>query len=340
MRLFSAVVAATVILSGSAFAQNVVSAKAGLVHYAEGDVLVAGKPVEKKIALFTTMKPGEVLATSEGRAEVLLGPGSFLRLGENTQVKLVNNELSDVRVQLLQGSVILESAETEKDNKTTILFKDTAFSPRKDGVYSLDAAPDLKVRVWQGEGALTAGSGQPTALKSGKQVEIADGAPVVTKFDKDDTDVLYRWAKRRSGSVALANVSAARNTNNWSSMNYSNGWYWNPYLNMFTFIPSRGIWNSPFGSMFYSPDTVLTLYRPAHIYYGGGGGIASTGGWAPTYNPNYGYNTVPMRTGGPSMGGGGMSAPAPSVSAPAPAAGGGGATRGAGAGHAGGGRGN
>ena len=31
------------------------------------------------------------------------------------------------------------------------------------------------------------------------------------------------------------------------------GWYWNPYWDMYGFIPGDGIWYSPFGWPFYSP---------------------------------------------------------------------------------------
>lgn len=343
MRLFSAVATAAV-LTGAVYGQNVISAKAGLVHYSEGDVLVAGKPVEKKPALFTTMKEGETLSTTEGRAEILLGPGNTLRIAENSQVKLVNSELSDVRVHLVQGDVILEASEGVKENKTTIFHEGVAFSPKKDGIYSISTAPDLKVMVWEGEAnVVSENNGQTTVVKSGKTLAVANGSPVVTKFDKEDTDALYRWAKRRSGVLALANVSSARNSDRWSSMYTSNGWSWNPYLNMFTYVPMRGIWSSPFGWSFYSPGAVMSLYRPSYGWGGGwgGGGIAAGGSWAPSYSPNHGYNTVPMRSGGPSMTSMGSGGGAPVSAAPAPSAGGGGGGArgggGGGVGHAGGG---
>ncbi|HEU0124317.1 MAG TPA: hypothetical protein VFQ91_27555, partial [Bryobacteraceae bacterium] len=89
MRITTA--AAYLFLGGftSAFGQSVISAKAGVVHYTEGDVaiLAGGKstPVETHTGgKFTEMKDGQELTTTEGRAEVLLNPGVFLRLGENS----------------------------------------------------------------------------------------------------------------------------------------------------------------------------------------------------------------------------------------------------------------
>ncbi len=354
MRIIPAVVLLAA-FAGTSFAQSVVSAKAGLVHYSEGDVLVAGKAVERKASLFTTIKAGETLATAEGRAEVLLGPGSFLRVGEHSQIKLVNAELTDVRIQLLAGSLVLELAEREKDNLTTILYQGSSFVPEKDGLYSIDTVPGLRVRVWQGEATFRKSDDSPEEkIKGGRELAMNQAASVsVSKFDKDDTDALYRWAKRRSGYVAVANISAAKSVDENSTYDVSAfrgasspyGWTWNPYFNMFTYIPGRSHWSSPFGWTYYSPGAVMRLYQPAYYYGGfGSGGVAGAGSWSPRYDSNVGYSVTPMRTPSVSMnsGGGGISAGAPVAapsgggSAPAAAPGGGGRAPGGGGGGRGG----
>src|SRR5689334_14903116 len=92
-----------------AFGQSVLTARAGLLHYAEGNVLLDDKIAEVDLATFPSMKAGSVLKTTEGRAEVLLNPGVFLRLGENTTIKLVDGRLDDARVELIEGTAVLES---------------------------------------------------------------------------------------------------------------------------------------------------------------------------------------------------------------------------------------
>jgi hypothetical protein len=70
-------------LCGTAlYAQSVLSARAGLLHYVEGEVLLDGKPAEVDLASFPSMKTGSVLRTADGRAEVLLNPGVFLRMAK------------------------------------------------------------------------------------------------------------------------------------------------------------------------------------------------------------------------------------------------------------------
>src|SRR5712664_4112631 len=80
-------------------AQSVISAHSGLIHYVEGRVLLDGKPVEVKLTAFPELKEKMELRTEDGRAEVLLNPGVFLRLGENSAVRMVTNKLSDSQME-------------------------------------------------------------------------------------------------------------------------------------------------------------------------------------------------------------------------------------------------
>lgn len=330
----------------SAFGQTAISAKSGLIHYAEGDVLVGGKAADTRVGYFSTVKNGETLATTEGRAEMLAGPGVFVRIGENSQIKMINAELTDTRLELLAGSLNVEASESVKENKLTIIAGDRTIRSTKDGVFSVSLTGDTMVKVWDGEVSVEA-DGKTAVLKAGRQM-AADASALVSKFETDSTDELYRWAKRRGSIIALANVSGAR----MSGTGYSGvgqpigSWYWNNYFNTFTYVPGRGIWRSPFGYAFYSPGAAWAFYN--NFLFAGWGGQTAGGGYgrgsdimAPTYNRNLGYNTVESRsTGGYSMpsGGGGYSAGGGAAAAPAaasPRSEGGGAV-----GHSGGGRGN
>src|ERR1700738_1242027 len=93
----------------SAYGQSVISAHSGVVHYVEGDVYVQDKLVELKFGQFPDLKPDQVLRTAEGRAEILLTPGSFLRVAENSEVRMISNKLNDTRIELLRGTMLVES---------------------------------------------------------------------------------------------------------------------------------------------------------------------------------------------------------------------------------------
>ncbi len=84
-------------------AQSITSAHSGTLHYFEGDVSIDGTQVQSKVGRFSEIKEQGVLRTAQGRAEVLLTPGVFLRLGEQSSFKMISNQLSDTRVEMLTG---------------------------------------------------------------------------------------------------------------------------------------------------------------------------------------------------------------------------------------------
>src|SRR5579863_6637687 len=128
-------------LIGATFAwgQNAISARSGMIHYAEGRVLVDGQLVEPKATEFPEVKIDQVLATEEGRAEVLLTPGVFLRLSEDSSFRMISNRLSDTSFEVVSGDVLIEVMELLKDNSITVQFKDLTARVSKRGLYRLDA---------------------------------------------------------------------------------------------------------------------------------------------------------------------------------------------------------
>ena len=299
-------VAFTSLAVSAAFGQSVISAHSGLIHYVEGIVLLDSQPVEVKIATFPDMKENMELRTEDGRAEVLLNPGAFLRLGENTAVRMVSNKLSDSRIELLSGSAVVEadsSAESQGEEIVTILYKGAATHIRKGGIYRFDTEP-AQLRVYSGEAEVVA-AGNSLILKSAKMISL-DSPLAVEKFDAKDTDALSRWSRRRAEYISMANVSAAKYVNDSGDTWRRGDWFYNRYFGMVTFLPGGGVSHSPYGYDYYSPAAVYSsVYRPPVLFapsYGGGGMGASPSYSAPSTTATGTYS-------------GSVSAPAPSVSA-------------------------
>lgn len=276
-------VCCTVLGAGSMWAQAVISAHSGVIQYVEGQVSVESKAIHPKFAEFPDVKNGQTLATQDGRSEILLTPGVFLRLSENSSFRMVSNQLADTRVQLISGSALVEVDELLANNAITVQCEGAQIALLKKGLYRFDAdrrevdgnAPAARLRVYEGEARVTSGSDAAVA-KRGREVEL--GAVLEShSFDVKSTDAFYRWSARRADYVAAANVSSARSVGNYSGMGYTGAgsgygsWAWNPYLGMFTFLPSSGIYWSPFGVPFFSPLSVSTIYFPAY-----GGGVVRT----------------------------------------------------------------
>jgi len=301
-----------------------------MVHYSEGDVTVAGEPLDTKFGHFTDVKEGQVLKTVEGRAEILLTPGVFLRVAENSSVKMISSRLIDTRVELLTGSILVECAELQKDNAVTFIYKDATIAFHKKGLIRIDAEED-RIRAYNGEASIEM-KGQTLTLKEGKEAQLA-GVLSPEKFDNKLGDSFYRWASRRAGALAVANISAAKtlrdNGTTWAAGN----WMYNPMFGGFTYIPYGGYYLSPFGYNFYSPAYVTRVYEVARPTPAVGGSSGFSGGGmgqqGPTYNPDYGYNTASRgSTGYQSVASSPVSAgPGNSAAAAPPAGGGGGGGR-------------
>ena len=312
------------------FGQNVMSARSGMIHYTEGRVLLDGKNVESKFGEFPQVKNGLVLAAEDGRAEVLLTPGVFLRLSENSSFRMVSDALAATQVEIVSGAAILEVDELLEGNAVTVRVGDAQVAVVKKGLYRIDAEP-ARLRVYEGEARVTANQDK-AVVKKGRQLEL--GAVLsASNFSTKDTDAFYRWSARRAEYIATANFATARS----SVINYSRtgNWVWNPWYGMFTYLPGYGFGYSPYGWAWYSPVTVYSVVvTPPQ----GGGGTPTQitspiRDSAPSRSSVVGFTTAPRVSLGPSPsivssggmmdsrgastfgggGGGGMSAP---VSAP------------------------
>src|SRR6266478_4195236 len=280
-----------------AFAQTVISAHSGLIHYVEGRVLLDGKPVEVKITNFPEVKENMELRTEDGRAEVLLNPGVFLRLAENSAVRMVANKLSDTKVEFLSGSALIESSRelSQKENFVSILYKGAATHLRKSGIYRFDSEP-AQFRVYSGEAEVETGS-NVLIVKTGKLVSL-DGLVAVEKFNPKDGDELSRWSERRAEYVSLANVSAAKYVSNSGTSWNRSGWYFNPYFGMFTYIPMNGMFNSPYGYSYFSPWSVYRVYQSPGNYTGGNSGYIGGARTAPVTTTPTASVPSPVASGG------------------------------------------
>ena len=145
-----------------------------------------------------------------------------------------------------------------------------------------------------------------------------DGAVTVDKFNAKEGDALSRWSMRRAEGISLANLSAAKYVQDSGRTWSSNGWYFNPYYGMYTFIPGgRGVFSSPYGYRYYSPMAAYHFFYQRVASYAGQSSGYNAGG----YNSNLGYRTAAPTSSGYS--GVMASAPAATSAGAAPSGGGG-----------------
>jgi len=289
--------AALALGAASAFAQPVISAKSGLVSRAEGEVFIGSTAVEESQTNFPEVKESATLSTHQGRAEILLTRGVYMRVGENASFKMLTNRLIDTRLEILGGSAVVEAAEIVKDNNLTILAGEATVAVNKHGLYRFDMA-DNSIKVFDGNASVTA-NGQTLLVGSGRVLKMEGGRPVVDKFNKDDMDALDTWSKRRAEQIARANPSSAKQIfdsgcgpygngrysgSNWAaagSMNPSSpcynpcgGFRYNQWYGIVTYIPCGAGIYSPYGYRYWAPMNVMRAYYvppPSRGYNNNGG---------------------------------------------------------------------
>jgi FecR protein len=239
----------------------------GTVNYVEGQVSVAGQTVTPQAAGSVQVQPNQVIETGQGRAEVLLTPGVFLRVGDNSAVRLISPDLANTRVEVLRGRAIVEVAELFKDNNLSVTMVGASTRLDKQGLYSFDADARL-VQVFDGKATVLVND-RSIKVSKDKELTLA-GKFKPMHFDTKAAEQmpLYAWSNLRSEYEAEASMQSARAIFVGGGPYWDGpGWYWNPYWDMYGFIPGAGIWYSPFGWPFYSP---YVAYWGG--YYGGFGG--------------------------------------------------------------------
>jgi len=287
---------------GLAFLANPASAAIqpapGAVNYIEGDVRLDGQRLTSKAVGSQELGPGQVLETGSGKAEILLTPGVFMRLGDATAVRMVNPGLTDTRVELLRGQALVEATDLLKQNRVQVFDGGASALLLKNGLYEFDAGPRAEVRVYDGKVAVTEDDRQ-VELGKGKETALGNAPLRPEKFDRHQRDALYDWSAARSQYLAEANAAAVR-TYLVGGYGGGPGWYWNPW-GMYSFWPGAGYAYSPFGFGYYSP--FYTYGGPVYYYRGGGGFHRS----APAINRgNNGFHGGIGAGGGMRAGGGGM----------------------------------
>jgi hypothetical protein len=187
-----------------ASAQSVISARSGLVNFFEGVVFLDGQPLAPKSGTFPRLHEGSTLVTESGRAEVLLTPDTYLRIGEDGGVRLISGDIDDTRVELLSGSSILDSSRAPDGAFVKIVFKESTIRLLKPGNYRMDA-DTAQLRVYAGEAEVIRGSSD--AVKIGaSQLMPLDGAPVVKRFTEGSDGLLDIWSEER-GSLISSNMA-------------------------------------------------------------------------------------------------------------------------------------
>lgn len=287
---------------GQVYGQNANSAGPGTLNYIEGQATINGQQLDSQSVGKTQLTNNQSISTENGKAEILLTPGVFLRLGANTTVEMVSPSLTKTEVKLVQGRANVEVDQLYPQNLLLIDMPNGQAHLTRKGLYSFDAG-NSTVRIFDGEAEIFPGADlntniKPIIVKGGREVALNGELVKPQKFDRDSAkDDLYNWSSLRSQYLGEANANLAESYA--ASSSFYPGWYWAGWPYGYTWLPGNGLFWSPFGYGFYSPY-YIRAYGPG--FYG------SPYGWyGRPYGGAYRGGVVMTRPSGSFIGGRGFS---------------------------------
>lgn len=255
----------------------VISAKAGGVNYVEGTVNVSRKAGRSGVLLKgDALEIGDVVATgADGKAEILLNPGSFVRLAGNSEFEFKTVALEDLQLKLKTGSAMFEVI-TDNEFTFAVNTPKAKFFVVKTGVYRVDILSDgtSKIEVWKGKAQVD--DAYQTEVKGGREAVVNGSQVTVAKFDRDEKDEFEIFSKTRAKELAKVNKSLQNRAfessltrsffnTRWSVYDSYGLWVFNRAFGSYAFLPFGYGWSSPYG-YYYNCD--LWGYNlPPVIYY-------------------------------------------------------------------------
>ena len=292
------------LLSAAGLASAATPAHPGMLNYVEGQAAINGQPVTMKSVGSAEVEQGQVLETQRGKAEILLTPGVFLRLSDNSALRMDNAGLTSTEVELLHGQAMVEATDVHNANNIQIADRGSVTTVEKNGIYKFDADGG-EIAVYDGKADVHEGDAH-VDLKKGHETSLAQLH--AQKFDTKQTDDLYQWSSLRSQYLSEASIQSAQtvvvNNGFWGG-----GWYWNPGWGFYSWLPGDGYFFSPFGWGFYAPRAVYLA--PYRYNYGYGSGYRAPTGFGRGSSETAPRASAPSSFGRPAAsgfhGGGGFS---------------------------------
>jgi hypothetical protein len=238
-----------------------ISAGAGGVNLIEGGVSSVRKTGKTGLLIKgESVQEGDRVSTdSNGKAEILLNPGSYLRLAGNTEFEFTNASLDDLHLKFTRGSAIMEIITNSDDGFVIgIETPQTKVSIIESGIYRVNVLPDgtSQIEVWKGK--LQVGTGKSGIVKGGKVLTVKNSETAITKFDRGSKDDFEVWSKARAKELSQMNAGLDQRgmrtsllsglyTGSWNAYNTYGIWVFDYRTRTWCFMPFGYGFNSPYG---------------------------------------------------------------------------------------------
>ncbi|MFQ6037948.1 MAG: DUF6600 domain-containing protein [Candidatus Aminicenantales bacterium] len=174
------------------------------LSYANGHVFIqrAAELDYEEGVVNMPLSEGDRMGTTDGRAEVYLGRGKYLRLDNNTKIDIL--DLPDpsgdlIQVQLWKGSIYLSIASLKREKAVEVHTGDLSVYILDRGLYRIDArSEETEILVFQGL-AEAAGESASHLVKDAQRLEASNGHFIgkPSAFPAVAEDSFDRWSEKR-----------------------------------------------------------------------------------------------------------------------------------------------
>jgi hypothetical protein len=256
----------------------VISARAGGVNAVTGGTSLSrhGNNEWRQLTIKEDLETGDVVKTgTDGRVELLLNPGSYMRVSENSEFEMADSSLDNLEVRLIKGTAILEVTGVDDEELFIgITTPHTRMSIIRRGLYRVSVVPGDNTELIVRKGRVML-EGSHTKVKGGDKVVFNNNTFSVAKatdVEKKDRDAFDSWSRERAQLLAKENSKLSRRTldsfassfrNDWGFSGLWGGsgiWFFSSGFGCYTFIPFYNAYGSPYGGWY------------GRAFYGGGPG--------------------------------------------------------------------
>lgn len=188
------------------------------INVTEGAVSYEGKEGTFELMNDLALEEGDrIVSGTEGRAELILQPGNYLRVGAETHCRLLGKQYDRIKLQLDRGSLSLELLRTKDGNPTPfsgpfeqpydllrIMAAHSEVLIAEPGVFRVDVDADavIRLKVIDGQAFIDG-----RRVKERESAVVSKGQVEIVKFDPRVEDRFDTWCRERAEKLVKANRS-------------------------------------------------------------------------------------------------------------------------------------
>jgi len=161
----------------------------------------------EEVVVNMPISEGDRLGTTDGRAEIYLGKGNYIRLDKDTKIDFLNLPKKGydlVRIRIWSGNVNFNIKSLEEEKNIEIHTSDVSIYVLDEGVYRIDVRQNKETEIFVFEGMVeAAGETGSVLIKDEQRLEVSNArfTSRPTRFFAVAEDSFDRWSEHRDSKI-------------------------------------------------------------------------------------------------------------------------------------------